>query len=274
MAENKITDWDDAYANAAHIPNGGQWPDAWVAPARKFRETSACTLNIAYGEEERLRYDLFLPTDKPRGLFVFIHGGYWLALDKSYWSHLAQGAVERGWAVAIPSYPLCPDVSIGEIISAVARAVEHAASQMDGPIVLSGHSAGGHLAASLICSISQLPGEVLARIKHVVPISGLHDLRPLMMTKMNEQFQLNEKEAMENSPVFHRPISDCPVTAWVGALERPEFIRQSHLLANIWQGVGADIRCVVQPDFHHFTVIDELADANSPLVRTCLEYRG
>ena len=150
MHFRQIADWSDAYTNGAHIAGGERWPAAWEEPARRFRETMMAVgrarLDLAYGPDARHRYDLFMPEAGPRGLVVFIHGGYWKAFDKSYWSHLAQGPLARGYAVAMPSYRLCPSVRIADITGDVARAIQAAAEEIAGPISLTGHSAGGHLA--------------------------------------------------------------------------------------------------------------------------------
>src|SRR5690606_21989409 len=112
----RITDWDDAYANGPNIPYGDQWPARWVEPARRYRETLSkaghAQLGIRYADGDRNLFDLFVNAERSRGLVVFIHGGFWLRLDKSYWSHLARGPVEHGFSVAIPSYTLCPDTRI------------------------------------------------------------------------------------------------------------------------------------------------------------------
>ena len=80
--------------------------DAWAEPAKNYRavlaETGRARLDLVYGDGERNRFDLFLPEDAPKGLVVFVHGGYWVRFDKSYWSHLARGSVEHGYAVAMP----------------------------------------------------------------------------------------------------------------------------------------------------------------------------
>ncbi len=119
MSYFKVTDWDSAYTNGAYIVDGDRWPDAWVEPARSFRDrlTAAgrARLDLVYGPAERNRFDLFLPEGHPKGLVVFVHGGYWLQLDKSYWSHLAVGPIAAGYSVAIPSYTLCPAIRIGGI---------------------------------------------------------------------------------------------------------------------------------------------------------------
>ena len=115
----RIEDWSDAYTNQAHIAGGERWPAAWMEPAKAFRLSLSATgrarLDLAYGHGERRRFDLFLPQGKPKGLAVFVHGGYWMAFDKSYWSQFAAGPVARGYAVALPSYTLCPENRIAGI---------------------------------------------------------------------------------------------------------------------------------------------------------------
>lgn len=271
MTVFEVKDWDDAYENGRNIPGGSNYPEAWVAPARAFREAADARLDIAYGDGAREVYDLFLPEGTPRGLFVFVHGGYWVALDKSYWSHLAAGAVARGWAVAMPSYDLCPDVSIARITAQIGAAVTHAAQAVAGPIVLSGHSAGGHLVASMMCHDSPLPDSIRNRLAHVVSISGLHDLRPMLRTARNDLLKLDMESAEAGSPALKRPLPGVRLTTWVGGGERQEFLRQTALLANIWHGLGAATEAVVEPDRHHFNVIDGLGDPDSPLIRAALD---
>lgn len=271
MTGFQIEDWDAAYANGAYIPNGHLWPEAWVDPAAHYRSSSTNELDIAYGSHERQVYDLFLPVDqRPQGLLVFVHGGYWRALDKSYWSHLARGANDRSWAVAMPSYVLCPDVGIADIVAMVGECVVQAASRVDGPIVLSGHSAGGHIVTSLVCEDSPLVATVRDRVSHVVSISGVHDLRPLLHTAMNDDFRLTPDSARDLSPVLKIPVQGTCLTTWVGGAERAEFRRQSDLLANIWHGLGACTQNIEEPDKHHFDVIDGLARSDSPLMKTVM----
>jgi acetyl esterase/lipase len=274
MMHRRIEDWDDAYTNGAHIAGGERWPAAWVEPARAFREelssAGRARLDLAYGERERNRFDLFLPETKTKGLVVFVHGGYWLRLDKSFWSHLAAGPLGNGYAVAMPSYTLCPDIRISGIVTEVAAAIDAAAAVIDGPLMLTGHSAGGHLVSRMISATSPLAAPVQARIRHVVSISGVHDLRPIMRTAMNEDLHIDEAEALAESPALLRPMDNARITCWVGGSERAEFIRQNALLANIWTGLGATTAAAVEPDRHHFSIINGLADATHPLTRCLL----
>ncbi|MFP5515233.1 MAG: alpha/beta hydrolase [Alphaproteobacteria bacterium] len=269
-----IADWDDAYSNGAYIPGGDAYPARWAERAAAFRaELSAsgrAELGLPYGEGERDRYDLFRPDGAYKGTVVFIHGGYWMAFDKGRWSHLAAGALARGWAVAMPSYTLCPENRISGITRQVACAVEAIARVQPGPLRLTGHSAGGHLASRLACADAPLPPEVQGRVEHVVSISGLHDLRPLLNTRMNATLHLDEAEAVAESPALLRPRPGTRITCWAGDAERPEFVRQAELLANIWHGLGAATELRLADGRHHFDVIDDLADPESELVAALL----
>jgi len=195
---------------------------------------------------------------------IFVHGGYWRAFDASVWSHLAGGALARGWAVAMPSYDLCPDVRISVITRQIAAAVTRIAERTFGPLTLAGHSAGGHL----VCRMTDpliLRSDIRHRIKQIVPISPIADLAPLMETSMNEVLRIDAAEAEAESPVNMQPPHGLDVTVWVGAAERPAFLEQAERLARTW---GA--RRVVEEGKHHFDVIDALADPDSAMIKAVL----
>ena len=255
---------DDAYANAAHIPGSQDYPIRWAADARAFRDRLAdegrIEADIPYGETPRQCLDLMQPEGEAKGLCVFVHGGYWLRFDKSYWSHFAAGPLAQGWAVAMPSYDLCPDVRIADITLQIQRAVTEAAGRVDGPILLTGHSAGGHLVARMACR-NMLPTSVARRLRHVMPISPLSDLRPMLQTSMNDDFKLDPATAEAESPVVKQRLN-VPVTVWVGGDERPAFLDQADWLAEAWE-------CghVVEDGRHHFDVIDGLTHPDSLLTQ-------
>lgn len=275
MTNEAGIDWTEAFANADFIPDGMAYPVRWKRRAAEFRITAGnAQLNIAYGAHPREKLDLFLPAGKARGLAVIVHGGYWLRFDKSDWSHLAQGALEHGWAVCLPSYVLAPEAEIPEITRQIANAITEAAQRIDGPICLSGHSAGGQLVTRMMCENSPLRANVSARIKRVVSISGLHDLRPLKLSQMNSQLGLTDKTAAAESAVLSTPRAGSDLVCWVGNDERPEFLRQSALLAERWRSVGINTRLHVEVGRHHFDVIDDLTDPESMLVKTLIGERS
>lgn len=264
-----ILDWDDAYANAPHIQGGEAYPERWRAEAAAFRATlppERRREGLPYGRNEREKVDVFLPEGEAQGVVVYVHGGYWIRFDRHFWSHLAAGPLARGWVVAMPSYPLAPEARIAAIGASIGEAVTQIAAAFPGPIVLAGHSAGGQLVTRQVCEGGRLPERVAARIARVVSISGLHDLRPLLRLALNAELRLDPAEAAEESPALLSPRPGVPTHVWVGADERPEFIRQSALLANIWTGLRADMTLTIAPGRHHFSVVEPLTDPASDLV--------
>ena len=268
-----MIDWDDAFSNLDYAPDAKELPGKWADAAAQFRTQVQADgrfeADLAYGPERRERLDLVRPRGDSAGLAVFVHGGYWRLFDKSFWTHLAQGCAARGWTVALPSYPLAPEARISQITDCISRAIQFAADQVDGPIRLAGHSAGGHLVARMMCA-GVLPKKVTDRLARVVSISGLHQLGPLIATQMNDTLGLTGNEALSESPSAHEPLNTVPFTAWVGAQERPEFLRQTRLIEEVWGLKGAKVSAVYGPGQNHFTVIDPLCDAFSPLTNEIL----
>ncbi|MEM9756538.1 MAG: alpha/beta hydrolase [Pseudomonadota bacterium] len=262
-------DWDAAFDVRAYLPDLGSPSDKWRVEAASYRETAEATYDITYGGGARQTYDLFHPAGRPEGLLVFVHGGYWMRCEKSMFSHLAAGGVAADFAVAIVSYTLTPAARISGITREIAAAVTHAAGQVPGPIHIAGHSAGGHLAARMVC-VGTLPGDVAARIARVVPISAVSDLRPLLWTEMNETLQLDPAEANTESPILCEPIHGPRITAWVGAHERPEFLAMTRALEEVWAAKGAVIDAVYEPGLHHFTVLEGLRHPYTTLCQSLL----
>lgn len=255
-------DMDRAYANGAFIPGSDTLPAKWAALAAQFRISLGPRANLAlpYGPSPRNAFDLFLPETPPKGLMIFIHGGYWMAFGRENWSHLAAGALAQGWACAMPSYTLAPQARIAEITQEIAAATRAAQAIIQGPTVITGHSAGGHLAARMACT--DIP---LHRITRVVPISPLADLAPLLQTEMNIKLRLTAEESRDESPAHLSPRPEIKTHVWVGAMERPAFLWQARLLSENW-----GCPWTAAPDKHHFNVIDDLQNPASALMETLL----
>lgn len=258
----RIADWDDAYANAAHIPGGEGFAERWSNAARDFR--------AAHVPEKLSRAELYRPAGPPRGLAVIIHGGYWMKFGPRWFSHLAAGPLARGWAVLLPAYTLAPAGRLALMRDEIAVELSTAAARIPGPIVLSGHSAGGHLAARLVCDDTPLPPEIIWRVTRCVPISGLFDLRPLQRTSYRDPLGLDDRTAGLESPLFHQPHPDLDLHLWVGADERPEFLRQTRLIHAAWAGIPRETRLTVEAGRHHMEVIAGLTEADHPLCEALL----
>jgi arylformamidase len=189
--------------------------------------------------------DLFLPRGVERPpVVMFFHGGYWQALDRTAVSHVAAGLVALGVAVALPSYDLCPDVPLLHICGQAEAAARALHGRMRCPMLVSGHSAGGHLAAWLL---ARMPPETVAV---ALPISGLFWLEPLIPTSINTALGLDAQTARALSPALLPPPGR-PLIAAVGGEESSEFLRQSREFAAAWGG-----RAEVLAGLNHFTVLN------------------
>ena len=263
-------DWDEALDNM-QSRDPQKLMQFWQNSSDEFKANWVCSsdlnLDLIYGEHPRERYDFFWPSGDCRGTVILIHGGYWMRTGREFWSFVAEGILKNDWAVAIPSYPLAPEVRISSVTGSIIQAVERIASETTGPLRLIGHSAGGHLVSRLMCK-KVLAHKTLQRVEKAISVSGIYDLRPLLNTKMNEVLGLTHAEAETESSVFCSP-ENIPFICWVGAHERPEFLRQNRLLQEAWlacSGSGYQIEAYYDTGHDHFSVIEQLEDRKSPLV--------
>jgi len=268
-------DYEVEYNNRARVPENPAIMAGWSRDAKAYREAHQDRLKvIPYGAGERNRIDLF-SGDGAGAVVVFIHGGYWQALDGSFFSHLAGGLNAHGIDVAVPSYDLCPAVSIAEIIG-VLRAAARELAKLGRPLVASGHSAGGHLAACMLatdwCALDGSLPQGLVTAAYA--ISGLFDLRPLVKTSINNALKLDDATAKAVSPLFWKSPAHGTLDAVVGDNESAEYLRQSRTIVDAWGAAGIAARFGTIPDANHFTAIAPLADPNSPMTLRLKQLAG
>jgi arylformamidase len=266
-------DYEVEYNNRARVPENPALIAGWARHAAAYREHHA-PRSIVYGPGKRNTIDLFAG-EANAPIVMFIHGGYWQALDGSSFSHCAQGLNTHGIGVAVPSYHLCPQATIDMIIQEM-RAATRELARLGRPLVISGHSAGGHLAACMLATDWQdydplLPNDVVIA---AYAISGLFDLVPLIGTSINEALGLDRTAAKAASPLFWQPPVDGKLDAIVGENESAEYHRQSQTIVKQWGEAGVATRFGTVPDANHFTAIAPLADPGSPMVARLKELAG
>jgi arylformamidase len=234
---------------------------------KSFRaKHSDAAYDIAYGPGRNETFDLFYPDRKGvHPIWVFIHGGYWQASDKDDVQFLGTEMLNAGYAVATPNYDLCAPATLTAIVEQMRRFLTHLhrnarnygldAQQFN----IAGTSAGGHLAAFLICD------PALRFIRSSLAVSGLLELEPVFMLPAGRILGLDLATAHALSPALKMPNPGARVGVAVGKLESDEFRRQSSDMAKKWNAAFLEVKGRT-----HFNVTDDLATggALADLART------
>ncbi|MDO5693892.1 MAG: alpha/beta hydrolase [Pseudomonadota bacterium] len=262
------TQWlERMYNNRLRVPAHGDYFTRWVAESALARKSLPCELDVPYGDAPRERLDAFAAKGKGAPLVVFIHGGYWRALDKSFHGFIAAALHDAGAAVVVPNYSLCPRASIPQITLQVARAVgwswRHARRLGASPARISviGHSAGGHLAAMMLaCAWKVFDADLQPDVvKRAMGLSGLYDLAPLMQTpSLQEALRLTPQQVHDASPARLPPPVRGRFVAVVGSDESGEYLRQNRLIQQAWGRERVPLAAAL-PGLNHFSIVDALA---------------
>jgi len=272
--------WFDAmYNNRARVPEHPGILARWVADSAKARIEGPCELDLAYGTEPRERLDVFPAPNGDAPVLVFVHGGYWRALDKSDHSFVAPAFTRDGACVVIPSYTLAPAATIPQITLQVARAVAwtwHNIHRFGGDrrrIVVAGHSAGGQLAAMMLsCLWPQLdPALPRDTVCGALAISALHDLDPIMRTPhLQASLHLDSGQVQRASPARLPAPRQGTLYSVAGGAESAEYHRLNRLIQEAW-GVRRVPVCELVPGRNHFSVLDALVEPNHRVHQLALD---
>lgn len=248
------------------------------ARSARAREGLSCELNLRYGAAAEETMDVFHPRGRSRAMLIFIHGGYWMFGDKSQFSTPAAAFTEVGVTFIAVNYTLAPAASIEEQVAQCQRAAAHVYGLAPGfnadpeRIYVSGHSSGAQLAAMVMATDwpawqRGLPPRL---IKGGLSLSGLHDLEAIYCTKfLNSVLQLDPARAAALSPSRRKPAAGVPLYAAVGALENPEFQRQTRSLSEAWKSVLR--REMVLSGEDHFSILEQFGEPSSTLFAAALE---
>lgn len=242
-------------------------------------------VGIAYGAGARQRIDLLGRAGLVNApVLAFLHGGYWRSkdLDRFAYAFALEPVVAAGALVAMIDYDLCPDVSMDELVGQVREAcawIWRNAGQYGGDasrLRVSGHSAGGHLAAMMAATdwpslADGLPSDF---IHSIVPISGLFDLEPLRLSYLNESLNLDEPASRRNSPILMRPAPTVAASVFYGGAESDEYRRHSEEFAAEWGSLTRTMACKATPGHNHFSVVEALTEPGNPVTAAILRHLG
>lgn len=262
-------DLDQAYDNVRAVAN---FPAIYAGFQTRSQQTYAnhtWQRDLAYGPLPRNRLDWFAQPITSAPTFIFIHGGYWQNCTKEDFAFVAEGPIAAGFNVALVEYTLAPEANLTSIAAEIRSLLDYLMVTKQllrrrAPVILSGHSAGGHLSA-------------LHRdhplVSHVMPISGLMELAPIRRCWLNRKLNLSESEVQALSPRYNIGAG-APMLITVGEQELPELVRQSHEYAQACSEAGVAVGYLPVPGCHHFSVLDDLACARGvqlpALLKRCL----
>lgn len=254
---------DAAYNNSAAFPEGVALVNGWTKASARMRAAQAATVDLAYGPRERNKWDLFPASDPKKPCLVFIHGGFWQARAREDFSCIMEGVLAAGYAAALPGYTLAPDATLTEIVAEIRSALDWLAAEgprhgIAGPVILSGWSAGGHLAALALDHPS---------VKAGFAISGIYELGPLRETYVNDKLRLTDVEMAALSPL-RLPSIGKPLTVAYGTAELPSLVENSrafHAHRAALHGAGA---LIPVPRADHFSVLEDLRAKDGGLMQT------
>ena len=257
---------DAAYNNTAAVPNNPDLTAARIAASAKFRAATPGSLDVPYGPAPRQKWDIFPAADPAAPCFVFIHGGYWQRGSREDNSVLGAGLHAHGWSVALPGYTLAPEASMTQIVAEITAALDWLAARgpehgVTGPVVVSGWSAGGHLAAMALGH---------PRVSAGLAISGLYELGPIRDTYLNEACRITDEEIEQLSPL-RLPAVPKPLAISYGSAELPPLVGDSRALHEMRSAAHLPGALLPGPGMDHFTIIHELYQPNGLLVRAALE---
>jgi arylformamidase len=264
-AEMSQRERDASYNNNAAVANAAEIVARWEEASAAWRNAHPEHLAIPYASRERTTWDLFPSRDASQPCLIHIHGGYWQMRSKDTFSCLAEGVAAHGWSVALPGYTLAPNADLTGIVAELRGALDWFEAHrrehgIGGPLILSGWSAGGHLAATLLDHPS---------VAACLAISGIYELGPLRDTYLNEKLRLSDDEIAALSPMRGTPV-DKAMTIAYGTRELPALVQNSRDFHARRAAAHASGDLVPVAGANHFTILETFRQPDGLLTKAAL----
>lgn len=260
-----------AYDNTGAVADSAVRLADWAARSARLRAAPGHALDIPYGPGPRNRIDLFACGRRHAPLLAFIHGGYWQRNAKEGFACMAEGPLALGMDVALIGYTLAPEASLTRIADEIRaalgtlRAHDAAAGLGRRRLVVSGWSAGGHLAALALA---------WPEVDAALAVSGVFDLAPIARTTLDDALRLTPDEVEALSPIRTITERAAPLVVAHGARELPELQRQSRAYAEARAQRDLPTRLQAIAGADHFSILEALRAPGGTLARAAAELAG
>ncbi len=254
------------------VPEAPCYLEARAAESAKARAEIAGDYDLRYGPGPQQTFDLHRPSgaEGPTPALIFLHGGYWRALDKSDHTFVAPAFLAAGLTVVNMNYDLCPSVTLSELTEEVLDGIAHVARNADqlgidpARIFVMGHSAGAHSAAMALAEDWSARGFERSPLRGAICKSGIYDAAAVRQISINAEVQLTPEIAHAMNALKRPPRPGPAILITAGGEEPPGWIGQSVAYHNLCQEVGADSRLEILPGANHFTVLSNAVDPSRP----------
>ncbi|RJF99691.1 alpha/beta hydrolase [Noviherbaspirillum saxi] len=186
-----------------------------LTPSHSYRKAG----DLAYGEHERQRLDIYAPRDaaKPAPVVVFFYGGSWNSGNRSEYEFVGEALASRGMVAVIADYRLYPEVRypafLEDCAAAVAWAIRESARYGGDPqrVYVMGHSAGAYNAAMVALDHRLLAIHKLtpSALHGWIGLAGPYDFLPIENPAVKPVF-FHPNTPPDSQPVRHVTASASP----------------------------------------------------------------
>ena len=268
---------ENLYNQKHRIPNYEDYPINWKRDSDRARKELETKMDVRYGDHSLETYDVFVG-NPGSPVHVFFHGGYWYSQDKSNFEFMAPAFVDKGWTFVGANYPLCPNVTMTELVDSCRRMVVDLFGRLntwgfDGSAIhLAGHSAGAQIVSILATTEwdrhTQNQHPLISR---TMGISGIYDLQPVIYIDRNLEIGLTNDDVSEFSPMYSSEPFVGELMLAVGTHEGSEKVRQMQDYAKTQANQGKGSQSALIENANHFSILDHYADRDGVLFKLATE---
>jgi arylformamidase len=264
---------ENLYNQKHRIPHYDDYPISWKRDSDRARADLETKLDVCYGDHSLETYDVF-PGGSEFPVHIFFHGGFWYSQDKANFEFMAPAFVDKGWTFIGANYPLCPDVTMTELVNSCRKMVLDLVSRLktwgidSGEINLAGYSAGAQIVAILAATQwDRYSHDQRPIISRTLGISGIYDLQPVVYIDRNREIGLTQRDVDEFSPLSCSENYAGDLVLAVGTHEGLEMVRQTHDFAMMQAGLGKGSQSALIENANHFSILDHYAEPDGLLFK-------